>query len=71
MLGGVDLEGAPGAGLVGVFVEDGFVDGDAEAGGVGEEEVSVFEVERFGEDFVGEGERVEDGLASVLVAGVF
>ena len=71
LLGGMDLEGAPGTGLVGVFVEDGFVDGDAEAGGVGEEEVSVFEVEGFGEDFVGEGEGVEDGLAAVLVAGVF
>ena len=42
LLGGVDFESAPGAGLVGVFVEDGCVDGDAEAWGVGEEEVSVF-----------------------------
>ncbi len=45
LFGGVDFEGAPGAGLVGVFVEDDFVYVDAEAGSVGEDDVAVFDLE--------------------------
>jgi hypothetical protein len=71
LCGGIDLECTPWSGFIWIFIEDVFVDLDAESIAIGENKVAFFYMERFGDDFVGKWKGIHDRLTSVAVTGVF
>ena len=68
---GFNLECAPGAGAVGVPVEDRLVDRDTKAVSLGQHKITVFNLEGVSKDFIGKGKWIHDGLAAMAVAGGF
>jgi hypothetical protein len=71
LCGGIDLECTPWSGFIWIFIEDIFVDLDAESIAIRENKVAFLYMEGFGENFVGKWKWIHDWLTAVAVTGVF